>query len=415
MRLSSLTPAQLSGAQIALAAVLALVGFTLLLPRPRGRFVPGGIAFLIAAVSGFGVWLHTTYGQPSPDLIGTILFGLFSLGALGFGTVLVVQRNPARGAIAFAFVILSTCGLFLLLAAPFLMAATIIIYAGAIIVTFLFVLMLSQAQGPSGENDRSREPLFGSLAGFAFTGLVLFGVYLSASGDHSAKAGHDDGEPPKKEQLLPAPVVTADERTKLLAAAEELNRAADGLTALDEKLAPLNERLARLPVADQAGKVALRDVQDAMLQEWLDAYKADVYARDAATPLRQAATAIHLRLTAVRIRDRKEIDLRSDNQAKNVRNRADEILFRAELAPKRVEEDFTATRRISASRAEELRRLREETLLLAGSGELPARNVANIGYLLYANHLLAVELAGTLLLVATIGAVAIAQRKGVAA
>jgi hypothetical protein len=60
----------------------------------------------------------------------------------------------------------------------------------------------------------------------------------------------------------------------------------------------------------------------------------------------------------------------------------------------------------------EFRKLREEVLLLYGSGELPARNVANIGYLLYADHLLAVELAGTLLLVATIGAVAIAHRKG---
>ena len=51
--------------------------------------------------------------------------------------------------------------------------------------------------------------------------------------------------------------------------------------------------------------------------------------------------------------------------------------------------------------------------LLYGAGELPARNVANLGLLLYADHLLAVELAGTLLLVATIGAVAIAHRKGV--
>src|SRR5207247_5553913 len=109
----------------------------------------GGIAALVAAVSVFGAWLHATYGDPMPDRVGSVLFGLFSLGALGFGTVLVVQRNPARGAIAFAFVILSTCGLFLLLAAPFLMAVTIIIYAGAIIVTFLFVLMLSQTAGPS--------------------------------------------------------------------------------------------------------------------------------------------------------------------------------------------------------------------------------------------------------------------------
>ena len=41
----------------------------------------------------------------------------------------------------------STCGLFLLQAAPFLMAATIIIYAGAIVVTFLFVIMLAQQEG----------------------------------------------------------------------------------------------------------------------------------------------------------------------------------------------------------------------------------------------------------------------------
>ena len=46
---------------------------------------------------------------------------------------------------------------------------------------------------------------------------------------------------------------------------------------------------------------------------------------------------------------------------------------------------------------------------------LPARNVSAIGLSLYSEHLIAVELAGTLLLVATIGAVAIAGRKGVKA
>jgi hypothetical protein len=42
---------------------------------------------------------------------------------------------------------------------------------------------------------------------------------------------------------------------------------------------------------------------------------------------------------------------------------------------------------------------------------LPAANVAGLGYLLYSKHLLAVEIAGTLLLVATIGAIAIAHRR----
>ena len=144
---------------------------------------PGGIAALHRGGRGRSrSWLHQHVRRPDARTsIGTVLFWLFAAGALGFGAVLVAQRNPARGAIAFAFVILSTCGLFLLLAAPFLMAATIIIYAGAIIVTFLFVLMLSQREGPSDENDRSREPLLGSLAGFAFAGLVLFTLYLTAA------------------------------------------------------------------------------------------------------------------------------------------------------------------------------------------------------------------------------------------
>src|SRR5690349_20727083 len=227
MRLSSLSPIQLSGAQITLAALLAIIGFLLLLPRPRGRFIPGGIAFLIAAIAAFGVWLYSTFGRPMPDDVGTVLFILFSLGALVFGTVLVVQRNPARGAIAFAFVILSTCGLFLLLAATFLMAATIIIYAGAIIVTFLFVLMLSQVQGPSDENDRSREPWFGGLAGFAFTGLVLFTLYVTQSGANPAKA--DEAAPPKVAQRLPAAVLTADERKSLLDAVAKLDAADEQL------------------------------------------------------------------------------------------------------------------------------------------------------------------------------------------
>src|SRR5687767_974357 len=160
-----------------------------------------------------------------PDAVGTVLFILFSLGALVFGTVLVVQRNPARGAIAFAFVILSTSGLFLLLAAPFLMAATIIIYAGAIIVTFLFVLMLSQSAGPSDENNRSREPLYGSFAGFAFVGLVLFTLYQSSL----ASAPPEPGQLQAGEHL-PAQVVTADERKKLADAMAKLD-------VVEEKLA----------------------------------------------------------------------------------------------------------------------------------------------------------------------------------
>src|SRR5687768_18076295 len=217
MTLFSLTPKESAAGQIALAAVLAVVGFALLLPNPKGRRVKEGIAALVAAVAVFAAWAYSTYGRPMPDMIASVLFYLFSAGALGFGAALVVQRNPARGAIAFAFVILSTCGLFLLLAAPFLMAATIIIYAGAIIVTFLFVLMLSQTGGPSDENDRSREPWFGALAGFAFTGLVLFTLYLT---QHNPDPDEAEASEP---QRLPVQVLTDEERGKLSGAVAKLD------------------------------------------------------------------------------------------------------------------------------------------------------------------------------------------------
>jgi len=393
MRLSSLSPAQLSGAQIALAALLAIIGFLLLLPRPRGRFVPGGIAFLIAAVSGFGVWLYSTFGQPMPDQIGTILFVLFSLSALVFGTVLVVQRNPARGAIAFAFVILSTCGLFLLLAAPFLMAATIIIYAGAIIVTFLFVLMLSQVQGPSDENDRSREPLLGGLAGFAFTGLVLFTMYLSG-GETSAKSDAKPEVVLKAEQRLPAPVLTAEEKKTLLDAVTKLD-------AVDEQLL---SNAPRSVLLDHFGSI----------KDGIAGVVGSNFVVVTEPPTRQDTLRTRLARNSRRAGE-KPTPLRPDEQAKVVLDRAIAVRDLNDRLHAAVENHFlegkpdvTVVRTVASQ-------LRDEAVLLAGSGDLPARNVANIGYLLYADHLLAVELAGTLLLVATIGAVAIARRRGTAA
>ena len=390
MRLSSLSPIQLSGAQIALAALLSIIGFLLLLPRPRGRFIPGGIAFLIASIAAFGAWLDPTFGRPMPDAISTVLFFLFSLGALVFGTVLVVQRNPARGAIAFAFVILSTCGLFLLLAPPFLMAATIIIYAGAIIVTFLFVLMLSQVEGPSDENDRSREPLMGSLAGFAFTGLVLFGVYISAIG--SAPTDGEGEAKPEDRQYLPAPVLTVDEKKSLLDAVEKLDRT-------DEVFLSDAPRDARLDYF-------------ASIRDSIAAVVGSNFARPAESGNPQGSLRKCLGKQS-RGQDETSALMRTDEQAKAVLARAAVVRKLNHRLYTDAENNFIDGKNDATTLRTDAGQLRDETMLLAGSGDLPARNVANIGYLLYADHLLAVELAGTLLLIATIGAVAIARRKGV--
>jgi NADH:ubiquinone oxidoreductase subunit 6 (subunit J) len=391
MELFALTPTLLAGGQIALAALLAFAGFALLLPQPTRRSVAGGIAALIAAVAVLGTWLETTFGNPMPDLIGTILFTLFSLGALGFSCVLVAQRNPARGALAFSFVILSTCGLFLLLAAPFLMAATVIIYAGAIIVTFLFVLMLSQPKGESNENDRSREPLLGSLAGFAFVGLVLFTLYLTALSKDEVMGETESTASSKSESRLPAPMLTNQERqvlsdviTKLKAADDQLG--GDLSKGNNERLDYFEgiKRSLNQVVGSHDEKVGV--VEDGSIRKRLE--KAPGRAGGGAILYRedQQARAIHQRTAGIR-----ELNWKVYHLVENL------------LIDKKTD---------VATVKGEVEKLRDQVILLYGSVELPARNVENLGYLLYADHLLAIELAGTLLLVATIGAIAIAQRKG---
>lgn len=371
--------------QLVLAAALAAAGAFLLLPRPRGRSVAGGLAAWIAAAVVIGAWIHRHFGEPAGDWVGKLLFILFSCGAVGFGAVLVVQRNPARGAIAFAFVILSTCGLFLLLAAPFLMAATIIIYAGAIIVTFLFVLMLSAVNGPSNENDRSREPLLGGLAGFAFAGLILFALnsaHASTRSEQAAGPREWHGLAP-----LPTPLITPNEKRLLVQAAAELKQ----LEADD--FYPPTERSRQ----DRAAVIN-------RIEDLLD--KDTVGLRAAQMESSTEYGSIHSRLAGFRSDRQADAVLRQTEEIRKLGARTLSRVYDAILTPKP-----TAHYEAKASAKE----LRSRVLLLAGAGELPARNTGGLGYLLYSENLLSIELAGTLLLVATIGAIAIAHKKGVAA
>ncbi len=386
MNLFALSFALETGGQIALAALLGVAGFFLLLPNPRGRFVGPGIALLLSSLAIFGAWLYGHFGNPLPDIIGTILFALFSAGALGFGTVLVVQKNPARGAIAFAFVILSTCGLFLLLAAPFLMAATVIIYAGAIIVTFLFVLMLSHAEGPSDENDRSREPLSGAFAGFAFVGLVLFTLHQTSQ---AATPSH-----------LLAPVLTAEERKALGEIAAKLEEAEKQLDGDTSTHTASDERVKAFEVAFAPIKYDLYGVVGTSDKDKLAAV------RLGSLPTRLEKTAKSGTDSAVLFRE--------DQQARDVLRRAEIVREQTAQLNKNVSRIFQREKPDVDSAKAEVRKLRDEVVLLRGAGDLPASNVRGLGFVLYSEHLLAIELAGTLLLVAVIGAVAITHRKGVA-
>ena len=105
-----------------------------------------------------------------------ILFYVFAALTLLCGFLVVVNpfsRNPVTSAMFLVLTIVSMAGLFVLLHAFFLAAVQILVYAGAVMVLFLFVIMLLDLK----EEERRKIRLFGLIAGLASV-LAVLGVVL---------------------------------------------------------------------------------------------------------------------------------------------------------------------------------------------------------------------------------------------
>jgi NADH-quinone oxidoreductase subunit J len=378
---------------ITVPMLLGLAAVYLLLPRPRAYPVLWGAGIGVLALVATVLLLLGT-GQFGVE---PFLFYLFSAVAIVAGALLVTQHNPARAALSFALVVLSTCGLFLLLAAPFLMAATVIIYAGAIIVTFLFLLMLAQQEGRSDADDRSREPLFSAAAGFLLLGTLLYVLKLTYGTNEL-----DDFR--RRAQDIHAQVVRLQEQAEGAADERELkrilNETAEGpLTRLEK---PADDR------------------QTGLLPEitaWQEQRQRGS-AEEAGSPLFQAVQVLKERAVVrlVELHGQAARDKAVDGAA--VRTALDDLgadLQKLEDAAEKMRATLGTLQPIgnrplspysgppANERRAEFRRGAQ------GWSEMPAANVGYLGRSLFGDYLLAVELGGTLLLVATIGAIAIAH------
>jgi NADH-quinone oxidoreductase subunit J len=91
---------------------------------------------------------------------GDLLFGLCAIVCLAGAVTTVSAQNPIRGAMGLLATIVGIAGLFLKLRAEFLTAIQLIVYAGAVVVLFVFVLMLlgadARAPARSGRSGTSR-------------------------------------------------------------------------------------------------------------------------------------------------------------------------------------------------------------------------------------------------------------------
>ena len=75
-------------------------------------------------------------------MLETALFVILAVFTVATAVLVIVQRNPVTSAIFLILTLFSLAGIYLLLNAEFIAAVQVIVYAGAIMVLFLFVIML---------------------------------------------------------------------------------------------------------------------------------------------------------------------------------------------------------------------------------------------------------------------------------
>jgi NADH-quinone oxidoreductase subunit J len=95
----------------------------------------------------------------------SIFFWLFSALMIGFAIMVVVQRNPVASALSLVVSFLGLAALFVLLDAYFIGIIQVLVYAGAVMVLFLFIIMLLDLRA---EERRKWNPL-GVAGGVAVT------------------------------------------------------------------------------------------------------------------------------------------------------------------------------------------------------------------------------------------------------
>jgi NADH-quinone oxidoreductase subunit J len=162
--------------------------FLTLRPGPRALRGAGAIFGL-----GVVVWLLfsaasllATMGGPLTDASERPgpFFIIFSLIAIASAVRMITHDRPVYSALYFVLVVLSSAALFLLLQAEFMAFALVIVYAGAILITYMFVIMLAQQapapDQPGAEADydvNPREPAIACGVGFVMLAVLANMTY----------------------------------------------------------------------------------------------------------------------------------------------------------------------------------------------------------------------------------------------
>ncbi len=185
-----------------LATVLGAAAVALLMPTRRVKLGWLGGLLGIAALGLAWIVAGRTWwsASESPGLAIAAYYYVFSLVAIVSAVKVITSKVPVYSALWFVMVVVASAGLLVSLAAEFMAFAMLIIYGGAILVTYMFVIMLASqssgeepgvVQGTDADQrvdyDRvAREPLWAVVAGFSLLAVLLGVGFEDVSGNPAA-------------------------------------------------------------------------------------------------------------------------------------------------------------------------------------------------------------------------------------
>ncbi len=160
-----------------IASVLGAAAVWMMLPAERPRPRKAGMLLGVAALGGLLIWM---LGRVGPEQQGPgAFYYVFTAIAVASAVRVITHPRPVYSALFFVMVVLSAAGLFVVLEAEFMAFAMVIIYAGAILVTYLFVIMLATLPQAPGEEEKTpiydraaREPVSSVVLGFALLAVL---------------------------------------------------------------------------------------------------------------------------------------------------------------------------------------------------------------------------------------------------
>jgi NADH-quinone oxidoreductase subunit J len=216
-----------------LALALGAVGVCLALPR--ARVSPQAVGGILAAIAGGLVIIGL--GVRNPEGLPNLYFYIFAVMGLGAALRVVTHQRPVYAALYFILTIIASAGLYLLLSAEFMAFALIIVYAGAILITYLFVIMLA-TQAPSEEeldhladyDAQARDPVLATIVGFVLLAALTTMLFRGAV---ALPPPHVEGGGDAVLAALPRRVENELRRADLWQDNDAFARAADGTPLID--------------------------------------------------------------------------------------------------------------------------------------------------------------------------------------